>query len=72
MLETFVFDFDDDLYGETIEVSLFEFLRGEEKFDSADALVAQMDRDSAAARKVFETAKPISPLDEMIAFAGRV
>ena len=39
LLETFVFDFSGDLYGETCAVSFFGFLRGEEKFDGLDALV---------------------------------
>jgi riboflavin kinase/FMN adenylyltransferase len=51
LLETFVFDFSGNLYGETIGVELHSFLRGEEKFDSADALVAQMDRDADEARR---------------------
>ncbi len=33
-------------------MTLFDHLRGEEKFDSAEALVEQMDRDSARARTV--------------------
>ena len=44
------FDFDGDLYGADVSVALVEFLRGEEKFDDVDALVAQMHRDSDAAR----------------------
>ena len=50
LLEVFVFDFDGDLYGETVEVAFYEFLRGEAKFASIDALVAQMHADTAAAR----------------------
>lgn len=50
LLEVFVFDFSGDLYGKTVEVAFVAFLRGEEKFDSVEALIAQMDRDSAAAR----------------------
>lgn len=51
-LEVFLFDFDGDLYGQTISVSLVEFLRGEEKFDGLDPLVAQMDADCARAREI--------------------
>ncbi|MEM1317219.1 MAG: bifunctional riboflavin kinase/FAD synthetase [Pseudomonadota bacterium] len=71
VLETFVFDFADDLYGEHIEVSLFDHLRGEEKFDSAEALVEQMDRDSAAARVALAAAKPLSDLDQRLSFRGK-
>ncbi|ARN82383.1 bifunctional riboflavin kinase/FAD synthetase [Methylocystis bryophila] len=52
LLEVFVFDFDGDLYGETVEVAFYEFLRGEEKFASVEALIAQMQKDAQAARAV--------------------
>lgn len=51
-LETFVFDFSGDLYGKTVDVAFVAFLRGEAKFDSLDALIAQMDADSASARDI--------------------
>lgn len=51
LLEPYFFDFDGNLYGQVIEVELIEFLRGEAKFDDLDALKAQMDADSAAARR---------------------
>ncbi|KIT17815.1 bifunctional riboflavin kinase/FAD synthetase [Jannaschia aquimarina] len=51
-LETFLFDFDGDLYGAPLSVALVEFLRPEERFDGLDALIAQMERDGAAAREV--------------------
>ena len=44
------FDFDGDLYGAGFAAGLVSYLRGEERFDSAGALIAQMDRDSALAR----------------------
>ncbi|WBU55756.1 bifunctional riboflavin kinase/FAD synthetase [Paracoccus sediminicola] len=49
-LEVHLFDFEGDLYGEHLSVALIEFLRPEVKFDGLDALIAQMDRDSAEAR----------------------
>ncbi|MDS9467834.1 bifunctional riboflavin kinase/FAD synthetase [Paracoccus sp. MBLB3053] len=52
--ETHVFDFKADLYGEHVSVALVEFLRPEMKFDSIDALIAQMDQDSAKARAILE------------------
>lgn len=51
LLETHLFDFDGDLYGQEIEVIFESYLRGEAKFDSLDALIAQMDADSLEAKK---------------------
>jgi riboflavin kinase/FMN adenylyltransferase len=52
LLETYLFDFSGDLYGQTLEIALIERLRGERKFDGLDALVAQMDKDVAQARAI--------------------
>jgi riboflavin kinase/FMN adenylyltransferase len=52
LLEAYLFDFEGDLYGRTIEVALHAYLRPEAKFDSMDALVAQMRTDEAAARRL--------------------
>ena len=60
LLETFLFDFSGDLYGEICQVSFFGFLRGEEKFDGLDALVAQMKRDEAEARALLAGVRPLS------------
>ncbi len=49
-LEVHLFDFDEDLYGQTLETDLVAFLRGDERFDSLEVMVAQMDRDKAQAR----------------------
>jgi len=51
LLEPHFFDFSGDLYGQTIEVELISFLREERKFDSLDALTAQMAEDCAEARR---------------------
>jgi riboflavin kinase/FMN adenylyltransferase len=51
LLEPYFFDFDGDLYGRTIEVSLISYLRGEAKFDSLEALKAQMAADCEEARR---------------------
>ena len=51
-LEVHLFDFEGDLYGEHLSVALVEYLRAEAKFDGLDALIAQMDRDSAEARAI--------------------
>ena len=53
-LETHVFDFRGDLYGAAVSVALVSFLRPEEKFDSVEALVKQMDADSAQARDILK------------------
>ena len=52
LLEPYFFDFAEDLYGQTIEVALIEYLRPEARFDGLEALVAQMDADCARAREV--------------------
>ncbi|MBS9477348.1 bifunctional riboflavin kinase/FAD synthetase [Ancylobacter radicis] len=49
-LESFIFDFTGDLYGRVLTVAFHAYLRPELKFDSIDALIAQMDIDSARAR----------------------
>ena len=70
LFETFIFDFSEDIYGENIEVSLFAYLRGEEKFESVDELVSQMDDDSRNARNVLANCKPLSELDQRLNFYG--
>ena len=69
LLETHVFDFDGDLYGETCDVSFFAYLRGEEKFDSLDALTAQMKRDEKVSRALLVGVGPRSELDYRLAFS---
>ena len=50
LLEVHLFDFDRHLYGQTIETFLVAYLRPEAKFDSAEELKAQMERDAEGAR----------------------
>ena len=52
LLEAHLFDFDGDLYGRTIEVDFIDWIRGEEKFNSAQALVQRMLVDETAAREI--------------------
>ena len=49
-VEAYVLDFDADLYGQALGVEFAERLRGMERFDGVDALVAQMHRDVARTR----------------------
>lgn len=50
LLEVWLFDFNADLYGQTVETELVALLRGEMSFDGLDALKVQIDADAAAAR----------------------
>jgi riboflavin kinase/FMN adenylyltransferase len=52
LLEVFLFDFSDDLYGKRLSVRLVDFLRDEKKFDGLDDLKAQIASDSESARKI--------------------
>lgn len=56
LLEPHFFDFSGDLYGQPIDVAFHHFLRPEAKFDSLDALVAQMNRDCERARELLDAA----------------
>jgi riboflavin kinase / FMN adenylyltransferase len=49
-LEVHLFDFDEELYGQTIETELIAFLRPELNFDSLEALIAQIAQDARQAR----------------------
>jgi len=53
-IETFFIDFDEDIYGRQIELQFVQLLRGEEKFDSLDDLVAQMALDVEQARGILQ------------------
>jgi len=68
LLETFLFDFSGDLYGETCTVSFFGFLRPELKFDGLDPLVAQMRRDADEARALLSGARPLGGIDLALGF----
>ena len=51
VLEAHLFDFSADIYSQVLRVQLIERLRPEQKFDSIEALVRQVDRDKIAARE---------------------
>ena len=52
VLETYIFDWEGDLYGRTIEIGLVAYIRPEARFDSIDALVERMREDEAEARRL--------------------
>lgn len=51
-LETYIFDFQADIYGACIEVELLHFIRPEQQFQSVDALVKQMQEDIRQVREI--------------------
>jgi len=61
LLEVFLFDFKGDLYGAVLDIAFIGFIREELKFDSVDALVAQMGDDSARARAMLAAAPDAFP-----------
>ncbi len=52
LVEAYLIDFEGDLYGERLRVALVERMRGEQRFESVDDLVAQMNRDVEQAREI--------------------
>jgi riboflavin kinase/FMN adenylyltransferase len=52
VLEVYLLDFDRDIYGKDLELHFVRYLRPEEKFESVDALVRQIERDVQQARKL--------------------
>jgi riboflavin kinase/FMN adenylyltransferase len=52
LVEAYLLDFDGDLYGERLRVGFIERLRGEQRFDDIDELVAQMQRDVERTREI--------------------
>ena len=52
--ETHVFDFEAEIYGEMVEIELLDFIRDDAKFDSLDALKAQIAKDCEDARAWFK------------------
>ena len=52
LIEAYLLDFDADIYGQTLELAFRKRLRGEKRFESVDALIAQMALDVQAAREI--------------------
>jgi riboflavin kinase/FMN adenylyltransferase len=51
--ETYVFDFDKDVYGQKVRITLLKKLRDNQKFVSAEALIKQMEIDKKQAQNYF-------------------
>ncbi len=58
MVEAHILDFAGDLYGQTLGIEFLERLRSERRFQSAQALTAQMEEDVAQARHLFSELQP--------------
>jgi riboflavin kinase/FMN adenylyltransferase len=52
LVEAFLLDFDGDLYGQTLALEFIGRLRGEQRFETVEALIEQMDRDVVETRRV--------------------
>ena len=52
LVEAYVLDFDGDLYGQWVKVRFREWVRGQERFDSTEALVEKMNADVEATRRI--------------------
>ena len=57
IVEAFVLDFDGNLYGEHVRLEFIQRIRGQEKFGSIDALVAKIEDDVAATRRILAAAQ---------------
>ena len=66
--ETHLFDFDEDIYGQTLGVALIGHIRGQEVFSGLDELMAAMDRDAQKARTMIAATRPLSDLDARLGF----
>ena len=62
LLEVFLFDFDGDLYGRSLDVAFIGWIRHEQKFESVEALKRQIAADAAQAREVLQRAGDAFPV----------
>lgn len=65
-LEVYLFDFDSNLYGHEINVELIGFIRPDQSFENAEALVAQMDDDCARARSILAKINANDPMTKFL------
>ena len=54
VIELHLFDVNEDFYGKEVEVTFLDFIRESRCFDSRDALMAQIEKDIAAARVILD------------------
>jgi len=66
--ETFLFDFDHDIYGRHLEIALVSHVRGQEKFSGLDELIAAMNRDTGRARTALAACGALGDLDRHLGF----
>lgn len=70
LLEVHLLDFSGNLYGERVSVTFFEWIRPELRFESAESLVAEMNKDRETARRMLAEAPCGSPLDFAVSGIG--
>jgi riboflavin kinase / FMN adenylyltransferase len=58
ILEVFLLDFEGDLYGREIEVEFIDYIRGDRRFETIEALKEQIEKDVARSRQILARAKP--------------
>ena len=58
-VETHIFDFDQDIYGQPATLEFVERLRPEKKFNGLDTLISQITKDAAIAKSILETEAPV-------------
>jgi riboflavin kinase / FMN adenylyltransferase len=66
LLEVHLFGFAGDLYGQTLDVEFVGWIRGEQRFDGVAALIEQMDRDCAEAKRLLASDDTRSMIDESV------
>lgn len=56
MIETHLFDFNQNIYGQSVEVDFYHFIRPEQKFENVEALQEQLCKDQTKILKIFKDA----------------
>lgn len=55
IVETFIFDFNEFIYGEKLKISFFKWVRDEKKFDGIEALMAEIAKNTVTVKEYFES-----------------